>query len=258
MAQWSLWTWFSSAPWLVINTPITGVDKLSQWLGSIPFWSIIAIAVAMNLLRHRWWSLSGAIGFPGVAYVLGVWPLFIEQFGWWLLLWLSSWGISWLMARYLILFPKCLKLSRVDVRWWPIYVWLLALVAVKPSWEIAVVVLWCALIPHFLLSRLSLFAQIPDKPLAQAAMLGANVHQQMKWVAARWLSARLVRWRCNSVQVTLFYSVLMATIGLPGLGQHILQALLGHQQQQLIGAVVTLLLLHGFLWSLDSAPRMPS
>ncbi|CAG9295713.1 hypothetical protein [Celerinatantimonas diazotrophica] len=255
MVPWSLWEKLTTAPWLSINAAGQFVQWFNHLLMLIPFGAVIAVALGISLIRRRWWSAVAAVVIPMVAYSLNIWELFIEQLGWWLLIWLISFALCRTATHYLMLSTTCLKIANRCQFFWPLYVGLCSIVIFHPSWLVGVASALIALIPTFICQRLRLFAQLPSKPLEQAQMLGANKAQRMQWVAKRWLTPRLQNWRARTLQQSLLYCAFAGMIGLPGLGQHFYQGLSQGQHAMVGQTILTLLLLQLLLWSIDHAHK---
>lgn len=251
MVPWPLWEKLATAPWLSINASGQFVQWFNHLLMLIPFGAIIAIALGISLIRRRWFSAVAGIVIPLVAYGLNLWNLFIEQLGWWLVVWLVSFAICRALTHYLMLSVTCLKIANYCPFFWPLYIGLISVVTCHPSWLVGFISALIALIPTFLCQRLRLFAQLPAKPLEQAQMLGANKNQRMQWVAKRWLSPRLQNWRASTLQQSLLYCAFAGIIGLPGLGQHFYHGLFQGQIVTVGQSSMTLLLLQLLLWSID-------
>lgn len=255
MVPWPLWEKLATAPWLSVNAPEQFVQWLNHLLMLVPFWAIIAVALVISLARKRPLSAVAAIIIPFIAYGLDLWGLFIEQLGWWFMIWLVSFALCRALTHYLMLSTTCLKIANRCHFYWPLYVGLCSVVIFHPSWLVGLISAFIALIPAFICQRLKLFAQLPNKPLEQAQMLGANKSQRMQWVAKRWLTPRLNSWRAGTLQLSLLYCAFAGIIGLPGLGQHFYQGL---TQGQLVGmaqSIATLVLVQLLLWSIDNAHK---
>ncbi|CAG8998605.1 MAG: hypothetical protein CENE_00560 [Candidatus Celerinatantimonas neptuna] len=242
-----------SVPWFPTSVFTDGfVHHYNGLLSQCPFWGLAIVVALINAYRRRWWALGGSLLIPAIAQYLGLWALFFKIIGWWFPLWLSVWGIAWLLSRYLVLWSPCVRYARYFPMSWPAYSFFVVMILFQINWWSGCISIWLAMIPWLLCRRLSLFSQLPEVSLEYASKLGADKGQRLQWVAGRWLYPRLRLWQVRSMQWTFWWCVLAGGTGLPGAGRSVLNVLHLHRPEQLIGIGIGLILSQLFLYCLDN------